>query len=152
MKRVYGITGADRAQNGNCFQACIASYLDIRLCEVPNFQVGAINGKLLPVAVRRSMDEWLAVRGFGYVEFAFPAFGSVRMNLQYFLGVLGQDFGSNFYLLTGRTAANKTHTVVCRGSEIFHDPATEVGNTVLVGPCHDDYYRVGVFLAISKPT
>lgn len=145
MTPVYQLSGASRGDNGDCFQACLATVLDLRLAEVPNFYAGLDNGKLLPPETAAAMDRWLERRtGANYIEFGYD--GALREVLK---------FGTSHqcaFLLTGHNIRRRTHTVVCRGVQVIHDPATEPGevNHTLLYPCYDNHYRVGIFvLALS---
>lgn len=141
MTPVYQITGAKRGENGDCFQACIASLFGYRLSDVPNFMNGTENGKLLPKVNKEFLTTWLRGRNAEYVEFGF------NWTMDALLDTLVEQFGDGFhYLLTGCTAQYTTHVVVCRGGNIVHDPATSPGHTVLLKPCRDGFWRVGLLV------
>lgn len=141
MKPVYQTTGAIRGQNGDCFQACLATMLGRSLSGVPNFLKDLPNGGELPPETLRMIAAWLTTANCGgFVEFGFQ----VKMT-DLMLEIDGQAPGS-VYMLTGCTETGETHTVVCKGEFIWHDPATSPGHTVLKKPCRDNFYRVGLLL------
>ena len=140
MIPIYQRTGTVRGENGDCFQACLASVLNLRLVDVPNFYEGVGNGKLLPDVNRQMMTSWLRGRGLAYCEFGLP------MTIHEVLCQMGDTVRDNVYLLTGRTETWHIHTVLARSDRVIHDPATSPGHHNLIGPCHDGYVRVGLFL------
>lgn len=141
MKPVYQITGAKRGENGDCFQACLASVLGKRLADVPNFMDGLRNGQPMPQASVEFMASWLKGVGCdGYVEFGFPT------SLSFVLQEVNRQAPGSYFLLTGCTAEGMVHTVVCKGNRIVHDPATSAGHTVLVRNCPDGHFRTGFIL------
>lgn len=141
MKPIYQRTGALSGQNGDCFQACLASMFNKRLDDVPNFYDGLDNGKLLPKVNENALRSWLVLMGCsGYAEFGF------NMPMQKLLMEMGDRLPGGHYLLTGRTSRCNIHVVICQGGYIRHDPAAAQGQTVLTGPCLDGFYRVGLFI------
>lgn len=141
MTPIYQTTGADRTQNGNCLQACLATLLGRRLDEVPNFLHGTRNGKPIADYVLSRMNAWLKANGCGgYVEFSF------NISLDALLKQVSEQSPNIFYLLTGCTRYATVHSVVCHDDHVLHDPATSAGQCTVVKPCEDDYYRVGFLL------
>lgn len=141
MKPVYQVTGAQRGQNGDCFQACLASLLGRKLDTVPNFMLGTKNGALIPEATLQLMKSWLMGAGCGgYVEFGF------QMMMGDLLLQVASQFPDCYYILTGCTQFGRVHSVVCKGNYVAHDPATSPGHTILCMPCADGFFRVGFLL------
>lgn len=140
MRPIYQVTGAKRGQNGDCFQACLATLLGKTINQVPNFYETLSNGETVPAAVSEMMASWLHGAGCGgYVEFGFPpTLGELLKNV-------GSQSPGSYFLITGVNTWGNVHTVVCCGDRVWHDPSTSVGHT-LVKPCEDGYYRVGFLL------
>lgn len=142
MRRVY------QARPGDCFRACVASIFEVKLVAVPDFMVGAEIGKLLPTQNKVALSAWLGKLGFSYVEFGFQMSPVMTMEQMYEMN------GHVTYLLTGLTNQSETHTVVCRGANIVHDPAQDLASShardTVVLPCRDGFTRVG-FIVLEKP-
>lgn len=141
MKPIYQITGANRCQNGDCFQACLATMLGRTLNQVPNFLEGLSNGGVISDSVLQLMATWLKGAGCGgFVEFGF------NMPMQAVMDQIALQFPTSYYMLTGCTDDYRVHSVVCNGNRIVHDPATLPGHSVLRRACNDGFFRVGFLL------
>lgn len=142
MKRVYQRTGSKAGQNGDCFAACIASMLELSLDAVPNFHGEFVNGMQLSPGACQEMTSWFTERGLYYVEFGF------HMPVEPTLARMAENYPGLLHLMIGGTNSGKVHAVIGKDGQIIHDPACEVGATVLKRACHDGYTRVG-FLALN---
>lgn len=142
MKPIYQRSGAAMGETGDCFAACIASLLELRLEEVPNFMASTPDGVTLDPAAARDLDEWFIARGFHYVEFGF------RATLEQTLAMMETEHHGMTYVLVGCTYGYRTHAVVARGDRIVHDPATNAGQSVLTRACRDGFTRVG-FIVVN---
>ena len=140
MIPVYQRTGAKTGEPGDCFAACLASLFHLSLDTVPNFNEGAKNGQPLPAASSEALRDWLCPHECEYIELGFHVPSKEAMLSQMQIATPNM-----FYLLIGRTGTYSIHSVVAKGGEIIHDPATPVGQNSLRGPCHDGFWRVGFF-------
>jgi len=100
---------------GDCHRAAIASILELELDEVPHFYD---NGCDVETAQEH---ERLFLAGKGIVPITIPLTGE----LQTLLDWLGAYNPGVCYLLGGLSRTGVTHTVVCRGNEIVHDPSLD---------------------------
>lgn len=103
MKKVYQTLFADG--EGNCFQAALASVLELDLEEVPHF---CLNGgsewydRLL---------EWLR------------SFGLSAVHIQATTELLeSANFEGCFYIVSGKSPRGVEHSTVYRGKKCIHDP------------------------------
>jgi hypothetical protein len=140
MIPVYQRTGAKTGEQGDCFTACLASLFHLPMNKVPNFNEGAMNGQPLPAASSEALREWLQPKGCEYIEIGFHVPSKLAM-----LAQMGSVTPNMYYFLIGRTGTYTIHSVVAKGGEIVHDPASPVGQDCLRGPCHDGFWRVGFF-------
>lgn len=144
MKFVYQRTGSRVGQPGDCFAACLASMLNIRLKDVPNFMTGTEDGKLLPASSKQMLATWLkSVHCGGYVEYGF------NHPMEFVLQNIASETPDAYYILTGCTRDFHTHSVVCKGGAVIHDPACEPGRHGLVRTCKDGFFRVGFLLLVT---
>lgn len=92
--------------SGNCFSACIASILEMRITDVPTFVVEK--------DWWRATNAWLAGRGLTFVDFKYDDIGNV----------CGPLFNEVFCILSGPSPRDKTkqHSVV---GVIERDPGSE---------------------------
>jgi hypothetical protein len=141
MTPVYQRTGAKTGEPGDCFAACMASVLDMGLASVPNFNISSTNGEPVTAEDTERLRVWLAPRGYVYAEFGFHI-----PTIDIMLVHLGNVVPDTTYFLIGRTNTYRIHCVVAKGGVIMHDPATRAGEHSIRGPCHDGYWRVGLFL------
>jgi hypothetical protein len=141
MKLIYQRTGAKTGDPGDCFAACIASVMDMGLAAIPNFNQTTGNGHLVTPVGTRKLRKWLAPHGHTYAEFGFqlPTLNNLLENMH-------NVMPETTYLLIGRTNTYHIHCVVAKGGAVIHDPATPAGEHSIRGPCHDGYWRVGLFL------
>lgn len=143
MKPVYQSRTDEPAQHGDCFAACVASMLELPLCDVPHFYADSdrTDRPLLPRELA-FQQQWFASQGITYVEFGFVcALSLIFKNM-------AERNGTLHYLLTGNNLRRRAHSVIARGDRIVHDPAVlpaeaTAGLTTIVGPCNDGAYRVG---------
>jgi hypothetical protein len=87
---------------GNCWQAAIASLLDLDLDEVPHF----VQQHDTMIDVEEATRSWAQARGFEMVEVSAE-------------WLAGSDMPA---LLYGRSPRNVAHVVVGRGPLVVHDP------------------------------
>lgn len=99
---------------GNCYQAVIASMLELPLNEVPHFADGGPSGGEFSERVRA----FLAKRGLAAVQIPYrgsPVFDVLRTI----------DFASHgdvFYILGATSARGAPHAVIAKGGRIVFDP------------------------------
>lgn len=86
---------------GDCLRACLASVLELPIADVPHF------AKLYPTAPECWCEvfDWLEDRGHEYV----------------YVGLINLD-RDRFYIASGPSPRSGRHAVVCKGSEVIHDP------------------------------
>jgi len=122
-----------------CFAACIASLMHCPVSAVP--VLNELPGERLPKGYETKLNHWLLGKECGgYVEFGF------KENLPDLLDGMAEIAPIAWYILIGLNKANATHSVVCQGGTIRHDPSAEPGQHTLVGPCDDGHFRVGLLL------
>jgi hypothetical protein len=129
MKPVYQTLTEIDPENGkfgNCFQACIASMLELPLEDVPHFAQLACEREIArgvpPAEAWKGgtdwwymLNEWLAPRGLYYIEFT-----EVEAWHEDILKQLG------YHLLIGKSPRGDfDHVVVARAGEIVHDPRAD---------------------------
>lgn len=128
-------------REGNCFQACLASLLDLPLQEVPNFYAGLHSGDAIPPEVEFHIWTWFKNRGLCVLDWAFAP-----DTMQDLLDGMAARIPGVHYLITGQSVRGTEHCVVCCNNRIVHDPAAAGG---IVGPQCDGYYHIvviGAFL------
>lgn len=94
---------------GNCFQACIATILDLDLSDVPDLNAYEENGEWMGV-----LNEWLAARKLAYFEAEIP-FGEIDAFFE------DKDF---YHIIIGPTKQGGKihHAVVARKGKVVFDP------------------------------
>lgn len=136
---------------GDCFRTCIAMLLGCeQASEVPHFveMVGSFSddGKWSPGSDKdfgAALSEFLTPKCLTYVDIPF-AFNSLEDCLAYH-----REMNPNLaYILSGMSANNCNHSVVCVGGEIVKDPSQDASG--IIGPASDGYFWCG-FLAY-QPT
>lgn len=98
------LAGAEGPRKGNCFQASVASILEMPIEDVPHFMEEA--------DWRGALLEFLQLRGLYYLETTFAE--------QY-----SQDFFDSYggyHLMSGRGERGINHTVVGLRGKLAHDP------------------------------
>lgn len=111
-------------QAGDCFRACVASIMEMRVDDVPHFFHDSCDGDTGHARLR----EWLLLHKRIPFYIAFPDDKSLDDVLQL------MNFGGStaYYVLFGKTSRDVEHCVVCCGSELVHDPAWY--RSAIVGP------------------
>lgn len=135
MIRVYQtITGVapERGIFGNCFQACIASVLEMNLDDVPHFAQLSVEKEVArgvppEIAFKESTDwwyllnDWLAARGLYYVQF-----GQADQWHEDIIARLG------YHLIIGPSPrGDYDHVVVGQAGAIVHDPREDANGAGL---------------------
>lgn len=130
MMPVYQeITDHNEAEGrfGDCYRACVASMLGMRLLDVPHFVMDAWNGTNYNADYEiRAVREWLKPRDLGLVVIACESLFSDS----HYQGVMA--------IVTGRGPRNLNHCCIYRGGELYHDPHPIGGG--LIGPCKEDSF------------
>lgn len=88
---------------GNCFTACIASLLELPIEAVPFF-CGKDNW-------RKATDEWLAPRGYFYLDVSLP--GDMRDDLAEYWG---------YHVISGKSSRGLQHSVIGYRGKMIFDP------------------------------
>lgn len=130
---------------GNCFQAAIASILDLPLEEVPHFAQLACEREIArgvpPAEAWKSgtdwwymLNEWLAPRGLYYLEFtqADAWHADIVARLGYHL-IIGKSPRGDY-----------DHVVVGRAGQIVHDPREDANGAGLL-----NYRAFGLFIPVD---
>lgn len=129
----------DNGAFGDCHRAAIATVLGLTLDDVPHFLHDGCNGEEFAQREARFLAR------HGLVACCVPFAGdSYQHVLETMLNINGEDF---VCLLGGTSRSGCNHTVVCRGSEIVHDPSP-VGSGV-IGPCDDGFYWLTFFCRLD---
>ena len=103
---------------GNCFQACVASILEVGLQEIPDFcnDAAFCDGKQIHYD---RVTSWLH-REFGM--------GLLCLKAEWFDGVLTEAYHEAFVIAGGRSPrSGRGHCVVWRKGRCVHDPYPEGG-------------------------
>lgn len=102
------VTQTILGENGNCFEACLASILECDLGEIPYFGAYDTNEGL---AWGRAVNAWLKGRGLQYLEV------SPGSNFLW-------EYVDTYHLLIGPTERSTTiyHAVVAKSGKEVHDP------------------------------
>ena len=113
---------------GNCYQACIASILELPLEDVPDMAPAMVETEGTDADWSVPLRLWLRGRGFGTAE--WPGLGNVRMDgnrptkdpsnaVVYTSG----HRPAGWSILTGQSPRGPfLHAVVCYDGELKHDP------------------------------
>lgn len=98
MKKIMQTPGA-----GNCFQACIASILELELNDVPHFCNGVnkqeFNANLLRWLLERNLYPVVFEGDWDYANFLH-----------------------GYYIARCKVADDMSHSVICRNGKLIHDP------------------------------
>ena len=136
---------ADAGVLGDCMRACIASVLDLSAEDVPHFVQP--DGPRTPEPDMREVwhhiDRFLASHGSGYAFFRSAL--SSPEDLNGVLNVIGEANPDRHWLLSGQSVLGN-HMVVCKGTQIVHDPALEERDPILVGPMDTDLWEIGLIV------
>jgi hypothetical protein len=127
MKKVYQTR---YGFEGNCFQACIASILELSLKEVPDF-----SNLYDPEKIPEECNKWLKSKGLGIIELNTPnqkidVFKTVCKYNGFYIASLGDEG-----LLFG-------HAVIVKGKIIFHDPENKNKNGLKNIQAYRSYFIV----------
>lgn len=123
--------------DGDCFRCCIASLLDLPALDVPHFYNKQSSGGAVTGEALSAMRMWLDKHKLSYAETTFTIPLAILMD-----GM--RRFNPDvWYILTGRNDDGFVHSVVARGSNIEHNPASTVTTGAITKPCRDRTYRVG---------
>ena len=96
----------DNGQYGNCFQACIASLLEMPITQVPHFYEHGENGS----EALSKLNTWLALHGMGFFDIS---------------GNIGDIFKNNantYHIISDYSPRNNFHTVIGLNGEMVFDP------------------------------
>ena len=132
---------------GDCDRACLASLLDMDIDEVPHFFDGIEAGDVAggeEAMLRRK--EWLREKGVELIRIVVAA---GDYGWRDFVGWVSRQNPGKEFLLVGCSANGVSHVVICRDSEIIHDPALD--NSGIVGPCPDTVAYEVEFLVGQLP-
>lgn len=114
----------ERGSYGDCLRACVASILDIHdIRDVPHFFWDNCEA---PIGHERLIN-YLAERDSPLMPFYMGVSG--ELSVQDVLNVIGAGVNEDAcYILVGRVDdLSNNHAVVCRGTEIVHDPSWTPG-------------------------
>lgn len=129
----------------DCFRACLASLMNLRWLDVPDFYEGVADGHYLGREQKAKLEAWFAARDLYYVELAY------RMEPSDLLITLGDGYPGLTAILMGNTLNGAGHSVIIRGSEIIHDPQHSRPSSLSIArPCSDGYSRLGI-VSIQTP-
>lgn len=87
---------------GNCFAACLASILDVKINDVPAFE------DMHPGVQWQEIRRYLKARGWCIISVRVADGGPLNLD--------------EFYIGTGPSPREVLHSVVMRGAEMLHDP------------------------------
>ena len=128
----------DAGTSGDCIRACVASLLDREPETVPHFADGVTDGRVAYAHV----TEWLVSEG--YAPFLIHYDGSIP--LTEILSITGQNSPHAYYMLFGGLQGGGDHVVICRGGEVFHDPAWY--KIPIVGPGTSGIWQIMLIVKI----
>lgn len=121
----------DNGVYGDCFRTTIACLLNKAPSEVPHFCNGPDDGKA-DERVRQFL------RPLGYVLLGVNFTGDCA--LDHILTIAEHYSQGLHYLLTGTSRNGSNHVVICKGSEIIHDPS--IDQSGIVGPTKDGLWLI----------
>lgn len=119
--------GAD----GNCFEACIASILEIPLEEVPD-----LGGAATPEKWATIINVWLAKRGLQYVELDYQEDGDALWRCI-----------STYHIIIGHELRGVYHAVVGKNGKPVHDPYPGGAEEFVWG---GDFTRLGFLICTGE--
>lgn len=121
----------DRGICGNCFQAAVASILELSLESVPDFMQEDLDRRIAAGATPRvawdgdwqwwdALQEWLREQGLMYIEISSPdSWTDIHPSL-------------GFHLINGKSPrGDYDHTVVGYAGKIVHDPRQDANGSGL---------------------
>lgn len=123
---------------GDCARACIASVLELLPSDVPHFYHDG-NGE----NGHNRMQEYLRTHGIYLVQIPLESKrGDQDVKLDYALEIADYWIeGNSHYMLGGTSETGCDHFVICKGTEIVHNP----GTAKIIGPQDDGYWWIGIF-------
>lgn len=132
-----------RQHAGDCFRACLASILEQSLDVVPHFFEGARQGTRMTPAMEIQLQDWFSEKGLALLFIPI-----LTREPEQAMAIFGGRYPTLYYVLVGQTRKGVHHAIVCRGTEIAHDPSkTRMG---LYGPQDDGFFTICV-IAFSQP-
>lgn len=115
---------------GDCHRTCFACLMDLEPEEVPNFGEHYAD----PVAFKREVDKFLALKGYLCLEFPSDC------ELDFLFTLMDNINPKAYYILGGLSRTGVNHSVIGLGNQIYHDPSqTQAG---IIGPCTDGFYWI----------
>jgi len=93
-------------EDGNCFEACIASILEISLEEVPDLKEFKDSE-----AWSKAVNSWLKTRGLQYIELDFHESDDMLW-----------EYVDSYHLIIGKTGHDLFHSVVGHNGKVVFDP------------------------------
>lgn len=99
---LFGGIDAPPHERGNCYQACVASLLDLDLDEVPHF---LMHDDWAPRA-----QAWYAERGLAFLSYEGNPFANHPLYERF------------VYFAIGPSVRGHMHCVLYRGAQLLHDP------------------------------
>lgn len=136
----------DEGSVGDCFRTAIACLLDIEPELVPHVMEDAFNEPESAETAHVRMNSYLIEHhGLYHMEFPLRVVqdGPPTDVMQH----VKRYNGNVHYLLTGLSANEVAHTVVCTGDRIVHDPSIDCSG--IIGPLDNDgewFYWLGFLL------
>ena len=144
MKPQQQLLQHNQTQNGDCFRTCLAILLDMDAIEVPHFMKDA-NGDEDAENHLGEAEDWL--NQIGYTLHFTPFDGKLK-DILFIQASLNKN---QYYILTGRSANDCNHSVVCCNDKVVCDPS--LNGSGIVGPAESEgekYYWVGVLMPINQ--
>ena len=121
MRPVYqNLFGERHGKNrgGNCFQAALASLLELPLSQVPDFCNDCRSDWY------DRFISWLRKRGYSAIHLEVTSEQLSCPNLGF---GSAESFHGCFLLISGKSPRGIPHTVIYRGGQLIHDPHPEGG-------------------------
>lgn len=132
----------DNRSWGDCHRAAVATILDLPIKSVPHFADGGPDGH----EFKRRERDFLALHGLVPIDAVYK--GSPEWKgADLILYVVGDLNPRVPYILIGSDSTGATHSVVCLGDKIVHDPSPE--KTGVVAPCADGWYWITFFGSLN---
>lgn len=122
---------------GDCHRTVIACLLDKHPEEVPNF---ADSWDDIGEWYRR-VDDYLKTQGLSSVNVLYHS------TLDQLLASQGNINKNAYYMLSGTSSNGTGHVVICKGGEIYWDPA--IDDSGIVGPGDDGFYWVTYLIPLT---
>ena len=119
----------DQGQWGDCFRACIASFVDQPIEEVPHvFDEGRRADEAYPI-----LDTYLGSLGYRHALIAFQAHHRREV-----LDMMETTNPNVYWIFHGMSPRNQNHVVICKGGFCIHDPHPDGGG--VTEKCDDGYF------------